>query len=145
MDKLVIKKKNDFYKNSLFYTDESNYPLYNIEKMSIIIEEGEYYRITLAVAGFEKEELNISTYNNTLKVSGSKISGDSKSIFIHKSISSRSFEKSFELSDSMVVKNSVLKSGLLYIYILRHVIPKQNISKIDIMSETDFISRNVGL
>ena len=138
----IIFEDYTVYKNRLFYSDDTTYPLHNIEKLTVESEEGEYYMITLAVAGFSKDELSVNAYNNNLNILGRKIPKENKSLFLYKGISNRGFEKNFELSDSMVVKNSVLKNGLLNIYILRYTLNKNHSTKIEIMDENNFITHD---
>lgn len=92
--------------------DES-YPPYNIEQMG---ECG--FRITLALAGFKKENINISLEANQLTVRG-KQEPDSNAVYIHRGIATRQFIKSFILADGMEVKNAEFVDGLLHINLFR--------------------------
>ena len=92
--------------------DES-YPPYNIEQIG---ECG--FRITLALAGFKKENINISLEANQLTVRG-KQEPDPNAVYIHRGIATRQFIKSFILADGMEVKNAEFVDGLLHINLFR--------------------------
>ena len=94
-----------------------NYPPFNIER------QGEdAYRITLAVAGFKPNELDITAQQNLLVVKGAKAeSEDEGKNFVHIGIANRSFERRFELADFVRVENADLADGLLTIDLVREV------------------------
>lgn len=80
------------------------------------------YRITLAVAGFEPDEIEVTAHQNLLIVSGRKSDdrqGDA--VYLHRGIARRSFERRFELADFVQVKSADLKDGLLTIDLVREV------------------------
>lgn len=92
----------------------SNYPPYNIIKINEL-----HYRISLAVAGFDKNELEITLYNTLLKIK-SVLCKDTKEIhFLYKGIATRSFEKKFQLAENIKIKNVFLDKGLLNIDLLK--------------------------
>ena len=94
------------------------YPPYNIERT------GENaYRITMAVAGFDENELSIESRANVLTVKAEK-ADDSKSAdgdFLYRGIATRAFERRFQLADHVEVQNASLKNGLLHIDLLRNI------------------------
>tara|TARA_B100000989_G_scaffold287084_1_gene256357 strand:- start:426 stop:893 length:468 start_codon:yes stop_codon:yes gene_type:complete len=101
--------------------DEStvSYPPYNIEKF------GEnQYAITMAVAGFGEEDLNIVQERETLTVSG-KIAQDApqdeQHEYLHKGIATRAFERKFNLADHVKVRGAELKNGLLTVALEREI------------------------
>ncbi|MDN4503644.1 Hsp20 family protein [Alteromonadaceae bacterium BrNp21-10] len=96
----------------------AGYPPYNIE----LIEEDKY-RITMAVAGFSPEEVDIEARENTLFVAGNKPGKDEERKFLHKGISERNFERKFQLGDHVKVLGADLQNGLLHID-LERVIPE---------------------
>lgn len=99
--------------------DNSNgYPPYNIE----VVEENRY-QISLAVAGFEEQELEIEVEGGVLTVRGRKADDDNKR-YLHKGIAFRSFERKFNLADHVQVEGAALKNGLLVVELLK-VIPDQ--------------------
>jgi molecular chaperone IbpA len=96
--------------------DAGGYPPYNIELT------GEHqYRITLAVAGFEQDELDIEVKDNILKVSGGRKAEEGERTFLHRGIANRSFERSYQLADYVRVKGASLKNGLLHIELEREI------------------------
>lgn len=102
------------------------YPPYNIELL------GEHdYRITMAVAGFTQEELEISFQENLLTVKGSK-QADSGRNYLYQGIAERGFERRFQLADYVRVKGADLKNGLLHVDLLREVPEAMKPRRIDI-------------
>jgi molecular chaperone IbpA len=94
-----------------------NYPPFNIER----IEENRY-RITLAVAGFSRDELTITTQQNQLLVQGKKAdAANDRGQFVHLGIATRSFERRFDLADFVRVTAADLADGLLSIDLLREI------------------------
>ncbi len=94
-----------------------NYPPFNIERRS-----DDQYRITLAVAGFKPDELDITAQQNLLVVKGHKADIDPASRqFLHIGIANRGFERRFELADFVRVESADLADGLLMIDLLREV------------------------
>ena len=72
-----------------------SYPPYNIEQLS-----SNLLRITIAVAGFEKKDLEISLEGNQLQIKGFRPEDDSEKIFIHRGIATRQFQRNFILAES---------------------------------------------
>ena len=101
------------------------YPPYNIEQI------GEYgLRITLAVAGFSMDDLDVEIDQNQLTVRGKQMD-DKKRIYLHRGIAARQFQRSFVLADGIEVVGADLDNGLLHIN-LERVIPESNAVKIKI-------------
>ena len=94
----------------------SGYPPYNIERLG----ENEY-RITMAVAGFGKDEIRVDVKEQTLTVAGAKKPEDKERQYLHHGIATRSFERRFQLADHVEVKGADLKDGLLHIDLYRNV------------------------
>ncbi len=97
-----------------------NYPPFNIERSS-----EDAYRITLAVAGFKAEDIDITAQQNLLVVKGEKAepgpdSGNARD-FVHVGIANRGFERRFELADFVRVEAADLADGLLMIDLVREV------------------------
>src|SRR5690606_32846560 len=86
------------------------YPPYNIE----VVGENRY-AITLAVAGFEENELELEVENGVLKVQGKKAEDTEQRDYLHKGIAFRGFERKFNLADHVEVVGAGLKNGLLTI------------------------------
>ncbi|MFZ6814799.1 Hsp20 family protein [Undibacterium sp. Rencai35W] len=94
-----------------------SYPPYNIE---LIAEDK--YRITMAVAGFDRSELDLESENDTLKIVGrKKVTGETQSTFLHRGIAARDFEHRFRLADHVKVVGAKLDNGLLNIELIREV------------------------
>lgn len=98
-------------------TDQSGYPPYNIE-----VTGENRYGITLAVAGFEQDELDIQVERGVLAVRGKK-SDDSKDEhrYLHQGIATRNFERKFSLADHVEVTGAQLNNGLLTISLLKEI------------------------
>jgi molecular chaperone IbpA len=92
-----------------------NYPPFDLERRG-----DDEYRITLAVAGFRADEIEITAQQNLLTVSGSKRDGDGRD-FIHRGIATRAFERRFGLADYVQVKAADLKDGILAIDLVREI------------------------
>lgn len=102
------------------------YPPYNIEQIG---EDG--LRITLAVAGFSMDDLDVEVDKNQLTVRGKQEDDDDSRIFLHRGIAARQFTRSFVLADGIEVKNAVIDNGLLHIDMQR-IEPESSARKIDI-------------
>ncbi len=94
------------------------YPPYDIERVEASEGSVEKLRITLAVAGFNRDELDISLQANQLMVSG-KQSDDKTRTYLHRGIATRQFQRLFILADGVEVVSAELASGLLVIEIER--------------------------
>jgi molecular chaperone IbpA len=94
--------------------EAEGYPPYNIERLG-----DNEYRITMAVAGFTKDEFNIEVKENSLVVSGQKAADDKQRVFLHRGIAARSFERRFQLADHVEVKGADFSDGLLHIDLVR--------------------------
>jgi len=95
--------------------DAAGYPPYNIEKTG-----EDTYRVTLAVAGFSAEDIELTVKDNALLVSG-KVTEERKGEFLHHGIAARAFSRRFVLADHMVVEGAELSNGLLHIALRREV------------------------
>lgn len=94
-----------------------NYPPFNIERRG-----DDEYRITLAVAGFRPQDLDITAQQNLLVIQGRKREDEEDAgQMLHVGIANRGFERRFELADYVRVENADLKDGLLVIDLLREV------------------------
>ena len=113
--------------------DSNGYPPYNIESLG-----EDHYRITMAVAGFGRDELDIVSEQNTLTVSGNKQeAGEGESgerEFLYRGIANRSFERRFQLADHVKVAGADLENGLLHIDLQREVPERMKPRKIEIGS-----------
>ncbi len=107
------------------------YPPYNIEQVN-----DDQYRITLAVAGFKDKDLDITTHENTLVVSGKLESDDNQDVsYLHRGIAGRAFERRFEIADHIKVTGADLSNGLLTIELVREVPEEKKPRKINIATQ----------
>jgi molecular chaperone IbpA len=98
-----------------FDASAPSYPPYNIEKTG-----DNSYRITMAVAGFTSDEINIVAQPNSLVVSGRK-KDEQKTEYLHRGIATRAFERRFDLADYIRVQDAALSDGLLHLELVRDV------------------------
>ena len=91
------------------------WPPYNIERLVSDSEDGDSYRIEVAVAGFKPEQLNIEVKENVLTVTGKKDEDTTSRTFLHRGLAERSFERRFQLADHIKVTEADLANGLLSI------------------------------
>jgi molecular chaperone IbpA len=110
---------------------EVSYPPYNIEKVG---DDG--YRISMAVAGFSRSELDITVQENTLLVTGRAAdeSDAGSREFLHRGIAKRAFERRFQLADTIKVTGASYADGLLNIELVREVPEHKKPRKVDIGS-----------
>lgn len=95
---------------------QPTYPPYNIEKT------GENaYRISVAVAGFAADELNVEVKDGQLTVSARKVAEDEGKAFLHRGIATRAFERRFALADHVRVSGAAHADGMLHIDLVREV------------------------
>lgn len=107
-----------------------SYPPYNIERIHASDGDLERLRITLAVAGFCDEDLEVMTEENQLIVRG-KQRDDTERDYIHRGIAARQFQRTFVLADGMRVVSAELKNGLLAVDLDRPQ-PERLVRKINI-------------
>ena len=95
-----------------------SYPPYNIEKTG-----EDSYRLSMAVAGFGPDDLELTAKDNTLIVTGKSADDTAKTEVLYRGIAGRSFDRRFVLADHIVVEGASLQNGLLYIN-LKRVVPE---------------------
>jgi molecular chaperone IbpA len=118
----------DFLENSARTEQPDNYPPFDLERLS-----DDRYRITLAVAGFKRDEIDITQKQNLLVISGRKAENRNKDgNFLHMGIATRAFERRFELADFVRVERADLQDGLLTIELVREIPEAMKPRKIDI-------------
>ena len=107
----------------------SKYPPYNIEKL-----DDNAYRLTMAVAGFSQDDIDIELAENQLSVVGSLNKKDAvdETTFLYRGIAERSFQRRFSLADHIKVRSASLENGLLHIDLEREVPEEQRPRKISI-------------
>lgn len=111
-------------------TSGDGYPPYNIERLARDNGAGESLQITLAVAGFGPDELDVSIEENQLIIRG-KQKDDGDRAYLHRGIAARQFQRAFVLADGMEVSGASLANGLLSIRLERPE-PEHIVRKIDI-------------
>ena len=107
----------------------SGFPAYNIE-----VTGEDAYRITMAVAGFGEQDLEITSEQNTLTVAGRKGDKDESRKYLHRGIAERSFKRRFQLADHVRVTDADLINGLLHIELVRELPEAMKPQKITIGS-----------
>src|SRR5690606_4195960 len=106
------------------------YPPYNIERIAKDGERGELLRITLAVAGFTRDQLEITVEDNQLTIRG-KQQEDKSREYLYRGIAARQFQRTFVLADGIEIKSADLNNGLLSIDLIRHE-PERLVRRIEI-------------
>ncbi|MGH7042262.1 MAG: Hsp20 family protein [Acetobacteraceae bacterium] len=96
----------------------SGYPPYNIEKLG-----EDNYRLTMAVAGFRPDDIELLVKDNTLTVAGRVAQDGSPNEVLYRGIAGRAFERRFALADHIVVEGADLQNGLLHVG-LKRVVPE---------------------
>ena len=112
-------------------TGATTYPPYNIEKT-----DDDAYRISIAVAGFAAEDLNIEQRENGLIVSARRAKDESDRTYLHRGIATRAFEKRFHLADHVRVTGASHEAGMLHIDLVREVPEALKPRQIEIATET---------
>ena len=107
----------------------SSYPPFNIE-----VTDEDAYRVTMAVAGFGRDDLSIEVRQNTLTISGKRETNGDERHYLHRGIAGRSFERRFELADHVKVANATLENGLLHVDLVREIPEEAKPRRIEIES-----------
>lgn len=103
------------------------YPPYNIEQIG-----SSHLRITVAVAGFDAEDLSVQIEQNQLVIRGRRESADDEQrVFLHRGIATRQFQRSFILSDDLEVETAEISNGLLSVT-LKRLVPETTVQTIPI-------------
>lgn len=103
------------------------YPPYNIEKLG-----NDSYRVTMAVAGFAPDEIDITVHENSLTVVGRAKTEEKSGQYLHRGIAARAFERRFQLADHIKVTSAGLVNGLLNVDFVREVPEQLKPRKIEI-------------
>ncbi|NWG46915.1 MAG: Hsp20 family protein [Alphaproteobacteria bacterium] len=117
---------------------ENGYPPYNIEHRA----ENEY-RVTMAVAGFGRDDLSVEVRDNTLIISGSQSESAGDRQYLHRGIAARSFERRFELADHVRIAAASLENGLLNVDLVREIPEEKKPRRIEITSRDAPAARTV--
>jgi len=112
--------------NSAYKANSQTYPPYDILKL-----DEDTYRVSLAIAGFSKEDINVSVDNGTLIIKGEIVEVTDAEV-VHKGIAARKFVRSFALGEYMEVTGAEMKDGMLHINVDRIVPEDKKPKTIDI-------------
>ena len=113
--------------NSMRNDSQPSYPPYNIE-----IAGENAYRITMAVAGFDRSEIEIEVEQDGLKVTGRKRPQETQPTYLHRGIAARDFSHRFQLAEHVRVTGASLNNGLLDIDLVREIPEAMKPRRIDI-------------
>ena len=116
-----------FFNDPTFSTAQTGYPPYNIAK-----KEDDVYEVTLAVAGFKKDDIDISLEDGTLVIKGESNVLDESVEYLHKGIAERNFIRTFKLAEFVEVKEAKLEDGILRVSLFRNIPDAMNPQKIKI-------------
>ncbi|WBA11670.1 Hsp20 family protein [Salinivibrio kushneri] len=105
------------------------FPPYNIEQ-----SQENQYRITMAVAGFSQDEVDITQQKNSLIVAGKKGARNQDTKFLYQGIAERDFERKFQLDDHIKVTGADMENGMLHIDLIREVPEEEKPRRIEIGS-----------
>jgi len=104
--------------NTAYKTNSQSYPPYDLLKL-----DEDTYKISLAIAGFSKEDIDVSVDNGTLIIKGEIVEVTDAEV-VHKGIAGRKFVRSFALGEYMEVTSAELKDGMLHVHVVR-VVPEE--------------------
>ena len=108
------------------------YPPYNVERIETLGEPLRL-RITLAVAGFTAEQLEVILEEKELTIRGRQVEDGQGRVFLHRGIAARQFQRTFVLAEGMNVLGAELRNGLLAVDLIRPE-PARHAKRIDIVS-----------
>ena len=106
-------------------TTSDGYPPYNIERIRSSASTPDLICITLAVAGFDERELEVTLEENQLQIKGRQIDEPDRE-FLHRGIAARQFQRSFVLAEGLEIQNAELQNGLLSINLIQPEIEKNS-------------------
>jgi len=95
---------------------DTSFPPYNIVK-----KDADNYRITMAVAGFAEDEIDITANQNSLKITGKSAKEKADAEYLHRGLAARSFNQNFELAETIKVVGAEMENGLLHIDLVREI------------------------
>ena len=115
------------------------YPPYNIEKTG-----DDAYRLTMAVAGFSPEEIDLTVHENSLLVTGKAKKEEENGRYLHRGIARRAFERRFSLADHIKVAGASLVNGMLHVDLVREVPEAMKPRKIAIVAEQPEVEKKAA-
>ncbi len=116
----------DMLENSSLGQNGENYPPFDLIKL-----DDNSYRIEIAVAGFGRDEIEVTAQQNVLIVRGQKVEDDGVN-YVHRGIANRTFERRFALADHIQVRGADLKDGMLSLELVREIPEAMKPRKIEI-------------
>jgi len=122
IDKYSIGLDEWFHRFNTLHQTETNYPPYNLVK-----EDNVTFKLEIALAGFKKNEITVTTESGKLFVEGQTEKKDAE--YIHQGLAKRAFTRSWTLSDDVEVRNVIFEDGLLSIE-LKRIIPEHQQKKV---------------
>ena len=130
---------SDLFETALRNDSSGGYPPYNVEKRG-----EDSYRIVVAAAGFQQDDLDLQVEKGVLSVSGSKRESTSEEgvTFLHQGIAQRAFKLSFRLDDHIEIKGANLSNGLLSIDLQRVVPEEAKAKRIPINGDSQPVLQN---
>ena len=124
-----LENFNRLLKSSLSKSTNSSYPHYNILKL-----DENNYRISLALAGFSKNNVEILLEENILVIRSILTPNFDKNEYLYKGIANRAFQKKFQLAENVKVDNAFFENGLLNIDLLKFKPERKKVMRINIQS-----------
>jgi len=115
-----------------------NYPPYNI----VQIDENEYM-ISIAVAGFGMDNLDVTQDGNELVIEGKQPVGSDQANYLHKGIGTRNFKRSFTLAEHVNVENATLELGMLNVHLVREVPEELQPKRITITDTSSYVGEAI--
>jgi molecular chaperone IbpA len=115
------------YQNST--TTSQGYPPYNVERLN-----EDQWRVTIAVAGFGEEDIDVTVENGNLNIVGKKVDKNDEQM-VYQGIANRQFNRSFQLADYIEVEEASLKDGMLTLDLVRNVPEALKPKKIKLVSK----------
>jgi molecular chaperone IbpA len=109
--------------NTAHKTNSQSYPPYDLLKL-----DEDTYQISLAIAGFSKEDIDVSVDNGTLIIKGEIVEVTDAEV-VHKGIAGRKFTRTFALGEYMEVTSAELKDGMLHVHVVR-IVPEDKKPKV---------------
>lgn len=112
-----VDRLANLFDDAMRTASQPSYPPYDVE-----LVDKDKYRITMAVAGFERSEIAIESEGDTLKVVGRKVNKeDGKRTYLHRGIAARDFEQRFQLADHVKAVGAKMENGLLSVDLVREI------------------------
>ena len=136
-DNILRKMSADLAKDTAWASAQTNFPPYNIRKV-----DDSKYVIEMAVAGFGKQDIEITLEEDKLIIRGDSKSDDGEYLF--KGLAARAFQRQFTLNDQVVVNNASMMNGILKVFLERIIPEHKKPRKIQIEDEATTVSNYIA-